>query len=76
VVDLSPATKYCFRMRATSAEGESVYTKTFCGMTASPASPDPTVTPGASAAPSGAPSSVATPEPTQSVVAPATPDTP
>ena len=76
VVDLSPATKYCFRMRATSAAGESVYTKTFCGKTASPATPDPTVTPGASPAPSGTPSAGATPEPTQSVVAPATPDTP
>ena len=72
VVDLSPATKYCFRMRATSAQGESVYTKTFCGKTAAPAaSPDPTFTPGASAAPSGSPSAGATPDPTQSVVEPA-----
>jgi len=57
VVDLSPGTKYCFRMKATSAEGESVYTKAFCGVTAALATPDPTLSPSASAtAPAPVPS--------------------
>ena len=45
VVDLSPATKYCFQMRATTAEGESVYTKEFCGTTKETATPNPTLAP-------------------------------
>jgi hypothetical protein len=59
VVDLSPATKYCFRMRAATAEGQSVYTKAFCGTTQEPATPDPTPTPSVSdstPAPAPAPS--------------------
>lgn len=77
VADLSPATKYCFRMSASSAEGQSVYTKTFCGMTASPASPEPTVSPSPPVTPSGSPTAAgATPEATQSAVEPTSPGAP
>lgn len=46
VRDLEPGTRYCFRMAAVSAEGESEYTKRFCARTSrgaseQPAEPDP-----------------------------------
>jgi hypothetical protein len=46
VADLEPGTKYCFRMAAKSATGDSRYTKKFCATTppAAEASPSPSAT--------------------------------
>lgn len=62
VRDLSPGTKYCFRMKSTSAQGESVYTRSFCGATAG-STPEQTLSPSPSPAPS---SSAPTPGPSPS----------
>ena len=70
VRDLEPGTRYCFRMAAVSAEGESEYTKRFCARTPSggssspePADPGDAVAPTAPADPTGT-----TPAPPASVV--------
>lgn len=49
--DLEPGTRYCFRMAAISADGESEYTKRFCARTPASGSstPEPTEQPDASA---------------------------
>lgn len=70
VADLSPDTKYCFRMRSSGDAGNSVYTKAFCGRTVAPVLPDPTVTPSGPAAPTDAPTAVATPAATEPVATP------
>lgn len=51
VADLEPDTKYCFRMAAKSANGDSRYTKKFCAKTppAAEASPSPSAPPAPSA---------------------------
>jgi hypothetical protein len=68
VRDLSPGTRYCFRMKSTSAEGESVYTRAFCGTTVGSA-PEESSSPSSSPSPSPSPSasgSIATPVPSAS----------
>ena len=49
VADLEPGTKYCFRMAAKSANGDSRYTKKFCATT--PPSAEASPSPSASTAP-------------------------
>ena len=70
VADLSPDTKYCFRMRSSSDAGNSVYTKAFCGRTAAPVLPDPTPAPSSPVAPTDSPTAAATPATSDPAIAP------